>query len=339
MSRPIRRSLPEPPAPGTIGVLTTSGPIFRCDGQPWRWKGVSAFRLLDHFAREENIDPFLAAYAGFNVLRVWLYVMWANGGWWTIPNVETIKLFLAYCAARGFYVELTLLTDDDPTRIPEAQQIVAALAQEPRPTNLLIEIGNEPQTHKNINTPALRVACETSGFLFSSGDYENSDRFFGTYLTAHTPRDDEWPRKAHDLLEYWTGGGPTGPNDPAHKVPIVADEPKRPDQAGYIATDFYAYAAACSLLGAGATFHSERGKQAEPPTADEARCRDAFLRGLTVFPSDVPGGPYRRIDEHGDTLRTYTVGSYMVRVRPQTTTAPEPGWTALDEWGICWRRA
>jgi hypothetical protein len=161
---------------------------------------------------------------------------------------------------------------------------------------------------------------------------------FGSYLTAHTGRDGEWVRRAHDLLEYWTGGGPDAPTDPAHKVPAIADEPIRPDQAGYNAADFRAYFATCALLGGGATLHTETGKHSLPPTPDEARIAAVALEALNAFPADAPNAPYRRIDESGRSLRTYAIGNYMVRIRPQTKDAPEQGWVPLDTEGILWRR-
>lgn len=277
---------------------------------------MSAFQLLNRFAHNEDINPVLEAYAGFNVLRVWPYTPaknWGEAAWEPASHEDTI-LFLDICELAGFYVELTLLTDDDPLRIVWAADLLRALAVA-RPPNLLIEIGNEPTTHKRIDTAALRGACEAAGFLFSSGDYEDSTRFFGRYLTAHTDRDAEWPRRAHDLLEYYGGGGPHDPADPAHRVPCVADEPIRPDQAGYAADDFLAYFGACALLGAGATIHTDTGKFGLPPTEAERPCIAAALEGLTAFPADAPNGPYSR---PGDaTLRTYTVGPYTVRIRPQ----------------------
>ena len=321
-----------------IATLTTRGPIFLAGGQPWRWKGVSAFPLLDRFSNGDSIDPFLQAFAGFNLLRVWNYVTWADTGWES-RNSSEVYDFVRYCGRAGFYVELTLLTDDDPDRLERAAALVQKLAAHRADLpNLLLEIGNEPTTHKTINTAALKSACLSSGFLFSSGDYEDSARFFGTYLVAHTPRDAEWMRKAHDLLEYFHGGGPSAPSDPAHKVPCVADEPMRPDQAGFNERDYRAYFGTCALLGAGATFHYEGGKFGRVPTADEARCAAAALAGLNAFPPDAPINPYRRIDEHEGSLRTYVVGNSLVRVRPTTLTAPEPGWTALDPDGILWRR-
>lgn len=305
---------------------------------------MSAFRLLDRYAKGEDIGEFLRFYGrlGFNVLRVWPYVPtppWKPG--WDAPSVGVVREFLAVCKRAGFYVELTLLTDEDPMRIRWAAGLMHELSADP-PLNLVIEIGNEPTTNnKNIQTAALGPVMDQWGRLYSSGDYEqNGEKWFGSYFTIHTPRDGEWPRKTHDLLEQREGSGPDTGTQRAIRVPIVADEPIRPDDpnAGFNAQDFYAYAAGASLFGAGATFHSESGKFAELPSADEAPCAEAFARGLRVFPADAPLGAYDRIDEHGATLRTYTVGDYMERIRPTRRSAPTPGWVPLDEFGICWRR-
>jgi hypothetical protein len=333
---PVRVSLERDVPP--LVALTTDRQIFRAAGQPWRWKGVTAFRLLDRFDKGEDIGPFLEAYRGYNVLRVFGYVPvkdWGESAWdW--PEPDAVVRFVQHCAARGFYVELTLLTDDDKVRVDQARWLIAKLAPQSLPS-MLVEIANEPQTHKDVNTAELRGVCSASGFLYSSGDYEDSTRHFGHYLTAHTGRDSDWPRRAHDLMEYYGGGGPNAPSDPAHRVPVVADEPIRPDQAqGDRARDFLAYYGTCSLLGAGATIHTESGKLANLPTASERECIAAALAGLNAFPADAPLGPYSRPVENS--LRTYVVGNCMVRVRPTTPNAPEPGWTPIDSGGVLWRR-
>lgn len=324
--------------------LQTGTRIFMAGSDPLRWKGVSAFPLADLFAKGEDITPFLRYFGdlGYNVLRVWPYVPnppWVPG--WNPPDNATFLNFIEACRNAGFYVEVTLLTDDDPARVPWAQQFVEFLVDRGMSsvvTTMAFEIGNEPLTNKHIDVAALKPICERYGLVYSSGIYEDPAQSFGSYLTTHTPRDSEWPRKAHDLLEFWAGGGPEAPSNPPHKVPVVADEPIRPDQAGYAERDFYAYAATCSLLGAGATFHYEGGKFGRLPNAQEAACAEAFAAGLDVFPPDAPLGPYRRIDESGKTLRTYVVGSYMVRIRPTVPEAPEPGWAPLDAFGIAFRR-
>jgi hypothetical protein len=158
-----------------IGRLRADGRIFRQGDQPWRWKGVSAFQLLDRFAKGEDMAPFLAAYKGYNLLRVWPYVPVADWGAaaWDAPSPDVTVAFLARVARDGWYVELTLLLDDDPARVPQAAQLVDAL-KAARPPNLLLEIGNEPQVHKDIDTRKLKAAVDVSGFLYASGD--SSDR-------------------------------------------------------------------------------------------------------------------------------------------------------------------
>lgn len=319
--------------PAHLSRLVPSGQIFYQDGKPWRWMGVSMFPLMDRYARGDNIAPLFDACRGFNVLRVWSYVTWPGTGWET-PSLSTARAFVQRCADEGFYVYLTLLTDDDPARLQPAKDLAHAVGDL---SNVVFEIGNEPHVHKSIDVWALRDAVEQTGAPYASGENEMLP-FIGSLLDAHTPRDGDWPRKCHDLLEYYHGGGPGAPSDPAHPVPCVAGEPIRPDQAGYIATDFRAYFGGCAILGAGATFHYEGGKFGRVPTEPERRCMDDALFGLRAFDPAAPLGGYRRIDEHGDTSRTYVVGSWSVRIRPLTPHHPEPGWHALDDSGILWSR-
>lgn len=335
-------------AAASILPLTTDRRVFLAGGVPVRWKGVSAFPLCDRFAHGENIDPFLDAFAGYNLLRVWDYVTWPDTGWESRSSWTWLS-FLDYVGARGFYVELTLLTGDDFTRIEPAKALVRELA-EAKPANLVIEIGNEPRTHKHIDVAALRSTCEASGFLFASGLNALDEPFFGSFLTHHSPRDHDWQRKGgHDLYEFWTGAGPEGPHDPWH-VPAFCDEPQKPHDALAMrggdltrtAQDYKAYFASCVLLGGGATAHYEGGKFGTLPNESEAACIAAALEGLDAFPAGTannePG--YRRIDEQGKSSRTYTCGNCMVRIPPLTTTdAPESGWTPLGTDGILWRRA
>ena len=250
----------KPPEHVTAPVLHAEGKIFRrSDNAPWRYIGVSAFQLLDHFAKGKDIAPFLAAYTGFNTLRVWPYVPakdWGDKAW-DVQPVDVTKRFLEHVGALGWTVELTLLTDDDSGRLSWAQSFLPQLAASPKPTNVLIEIANEPTTHKNVDTKALKSACDASGFVYASGNYEKSELAFGKYGVAHTPRDSEWPRKAHDLMEYDNGGGPHAPSDPAHKYPWVGDEPAKTQDVAAPAPplvkpdDWRAYGGTAALLGAG----------------------------------------------------------------------------------------
>jgi hypothetical protein len=263
--------------------------------------------------------------------------------------VDVLKAFLRRVGDAGWMVELTLLTDDNASRIPWAKALVASLAAAPRPTNLVIEIGNEPETHKHIDTQALKAVLDASGFLYASGNYESCgdeqhpcSKAFGLFGDAHTPRDSEWPRKAHDLMEYFHGKGPHYITEPARPYPWVADEPAKtqdvaPPKAPLTkADDWRAYGGTAALLGAGATFHCETCKYADLPTAEERTLAAAMLEGLNAFPAEAPTGQYARPSDAS--LRTYTIdGKWMVRVRP-TTSAPSGGWTRIGTSNILWKR-
>jgi hypothetical protein len=338
---------------GSLPKLGRDRRVFTRDGQPWTWKGLSAFPWCDRFARGDNLGPLLDPFQelGYNLLRVWDYVTWTGTGWESQPS-EVWIAFLQAMERRGFYVELTLMTDDLPHRYSVAEHLVDDLATA-EVSNVLIEIGNEPNIHKHILVERLRAVCESSGFLYASGLNDvPADEWFGSYLTAHTPRDFEWPRKCHDLLEYYNGGGPAAPTDPPHHVPCVSDEPLQPQrpppndsglayQGGDLVKtghDYRAYFAGCVVMGPGATFHWEGGKFGLPPTPEELHCAQEAVFGLSSVPAGSSNLGYRRIDEQGNTSRTYCAGNSMVRIRPITLEAPEPGWTAIGDAGILWRK-
>lgn len=304
---------------------------------PWRYKGVSAFKLCRLFTDGADIDPFLSDYAGFNVLRVWDYTEWAANGWDSCSPDQWIA-FLQYVGANGWYVELTLLTDDAAKRIDPAKRLVGAIVQA-GVHNVLIEIGNEPTTNKSINTKALETTLGASGLLYSSGNYEDSNLWFGRYYTCHTARTRDWTRRAHDLYEFYTGDGPDKKTVP-HHVPCIGDEPGKVQDVGAVLSEWRAYFGACALMGGGALVHLETGKYGQRPTNQERPCIAAALEGLDAFPADAPKGSYRRIVESGQPPdgRTYVVGErYMVRCQ-QTGGTPEAGWTPIDSDGVLWTR-
>jgi hypothetical protein len=218
-------------------ALRGDGPIFReaDSGEPWRYRGVTAFKLCHRFIGGDDITPFLDDYRGFNVLRVWDYV---GDGWgaqkWDSNTPEEWIAFLRFVGALGWRVELTLLTDDDPARIEPAKRLVVAI-KTAGVVGVLFEAGNEPTTNnKAIDTHALRSTLEQSGFPYCSGDYEDSDRWYGSYYTCHTARTRDWTRRAHDLYEFYTGEGPDKKTTP-HHVPCLGDEPGKVQDVGAVA--------------------------------------------------------------------------------------------------------
>ncbi len=347
---------PLPPTPHGEWGIHPSRKIFEIptgsEVIPIRYRGFSFFRGIDRIARGEDVRPVIRAFDGYNVARMWPYVPWDVDGWDAPPNGRIVDA-VRFMEQQGKQVEVTLLTDDNPKRLPWAISLVEALA-DARLSNLLLEIGNEPLTHKRINVEALYTACEQSGYLWASGMYEEEgqreNKIRGYYGCAHPARTVDYARRGHDLIEYFTGAGPDVPWV-GMRAPWIGDEPKRPDESeaelywdGKLLTtkvrDYRAHGGVVSLLGAGGTFHYQGGKQALPPNADELACSRAFLAGLLAFPADAPlGGYYGTLKEpnaHPD-ARTYPVGPWMTRVW-QTGPVPE-GWTAMDVDGVLCRKA
>ena len=333
---------PVAPPPGTVTKVHPDGHVWRTgDGTAWRWKGVSAFQLCDRWLRGEDLTPFLSAYQGYNLLRVWSYVEPPN--WvdptWNSPTADEAVAFVKEMNRLGWYVEWTLLTSSQKGRqahaLDEIHAFTAAGLQ-----GLFLEASNEPEVQHDgivIDTEPLKAALEQSGYPYNNGYYVDMRKQWGTYVNLHTQRDSEWVRRSHDALDTYNPPSDAPPGTPAKKMPIMCDEPaKLEDVGGDRVSDWKAYFASASFFGAGATFHSQTGKFAQPPTAAEQQLAGCALVGLNAFPEEAPLGPYSRVDDN--TLRTYIVGNCMVRMRPTTLQAPQPGWTMIDSAGILWRR-
>lgn len=346
---------PTPIPPDPIPPQPTPGPLQKVhapagshyfvteDGQAWRWKGVSAFQLLDRWVRGENVQPFLDAYRGFNLLRVWPYVPvrdWGSSAW-DSPSPAQAVAFVQAMNAIGWYVEFTCLTDNDPARVPQAKAFITAFKAVGLQGYLFLEAGNEPEVQKpgnNYDTSVLKADLQAWGGEYASGNYtDGAARWYGTYLTCHTSRDAEWPRRCHDGYDYWVKPADAPPGAQAVHAPIVFDEPaKLEDVSGNRSQDWRAYFGGGSFFGAGLTFHSQTGKYAQLPTDQEKQLIANALAGMNAFPATASAGAYTRIDDH--TLRTYIVGNASVRIRPTTPNHPQAGWTAIDADGILWRR-
>lgn len=320
--------------PPVVSQLTihSSRKVWLEDGQPWRYRGVTAFALLDRYAKGEDVQPFLDAYSGYNVLRVFPYVPrkdWGDHGW-DKPSVSVTHDFLRDMAQRGWRVKMDALTDDDSANLQWAKGFIEDISEEQHP-NLLWAAGNEPSTHKAIDVDKLRAVLAASGAPYSSGRYEEELTYWGSYGLDHPRSSTDWVRGSHGLMEWFEGTGPEIGHQP-YPMPWIVDEMLRPDSPLVRGPDDYlAYGAGCALFGAGCTMHTQSGKWALLPgqfpsgvtgSPLEAECIAAMLKGLTAFPADAPLGAY----QHGDAEkvdeqrtgsdRTYRVGPYGVRCRP-----------------------
>jgi hypothetical protein len=296
---------------------TTDRRIFRVAGQPWRYKGVTAFMLGELLRQGADILPFVRLYTGlgFNTFRV-LANKPPAGSYpsWVTPPLEVALALNAVLAAEGAYVEWVLAGSQiDVSFVPA--WITAFRDQCP---NVFVEGINEPGHDQQFQTtdPVDALVQPVRGDLpYATGDYTyDATKPRGTYGTIHTDRADdpyETARKAKGVLDM---------QDIA-SIAWVGDEPGKPQDLGYKADAFLALFAIYGLLGAGGTFHTLGGQFGQLPDDNELACAKAAAAGLDAFPASTPidyGYAHDTNDEAATgSLRTYRAGPYGVRVRPQ----------------------
>jgi hypothetical protein len=175
------------------------------------------------------------------------------------------------------------------------------------------------------------------------------------YLTDHSPRDSEWPRKAKNILEFTTLGAAGWA---AQEKPGVEDEPIGIDETAVAgsrtdnAQDCADYYAVAHLFGAGATLHTQAlGIDGVLPGAVAQGCCEAVRDVWAYFSNagivDAQTGQYTRGGladcpiVHDDALALRTFGmiqgnkAVVVPVRRQGGWAltPVAPWVVSDQGG------
>jgi hypothetical protein len=320
--------------------------IFRVAGQPWRYCGVTAFQLLDLFARGADIWPFVDVYLGlgFNTFRILCNKPpAASFPYWSTPPLDVAVEFARSMAAAGAWVELTLFGSKvDSSFVPAW---IEALRSEP---NVLVEGMNEPghDGQYDETAPIDALVLPRCGDLpYATGNYDPYKPMRGSYATVHTDRDDpcSTARKAKAVLEMYDGWSAAQaskrlanlrlPQRPTlfdayagFPVPWVGDEPAKPQDISYRVDCFLALFAIYGMFGAGGTFHTLGGQFGQLPDERETACAQAAIQGLTAFPPSTPidyhyGHDYNDEAASGS-LRTYRAGPYGVRVCPTVAGYP-----------------
>lgn len=338
---------------GEAGRIRVEGEYFRDEsGAVWSYKGVTLFMLMARWMRGEDISGQIAwmKSIGANVARVFGRVPASSvGGWSSWRDYEhpesradfpqKLSAFFSMLGDNGVRVEYVPLTWAASTADMRrwVQQAFDIAADH---WNVFIEVANEPEVNR-IDTVEVMKGVNTRGVTYALGNYENAaDGSLprGNYVTAHTGRDGEWPRRVHDALEYKEGGGPWHPNDVACRCPIVLDEPigaaenNDPGRRSNNPSDFMAYFGAARLMAAGATFHSQCGLEGRAPASNEpntAACANAVGLAWGAIPPDAQTGAYQRCGggafptacNVSESLRSYAsmMGGgvwFIVRVRP-----------------------
>ena len=345
-------------AAGERGRLSIDGSVFHDEtGAIWQYRGFSDFLLYQKFLTGSDLGPILEERAalGANVVRV-LGMVTSFSHFHPQEHANYYNQLPAFAARLGEYglrVEFVVFADAQiimPVRSDQERHIDLVVEKLASSWNVLVEVCNEP--FKNIpggeqTAFELGQRVRGRGLLIASGAYADSPASRTLdYGTTHTARDEEWPRRAKDILDLRD----------ATKVPWVADEPiganevDRPGSRASSPDEFAWYGAAAALMGTGATFHSDSGVRSAPLDPTESACARAFFFAIRWVPAEAQTWPYQRGDAgseagignmpilHNDSseLRSYCKSrgaeAYCVQVRTKREHAtPRDGWKIKSE--------
>jgi hypothetical protein len=302
----------------SVAPLQISGTAFRtAEHQPFQWRGITAFRLLDHVAdgHYSRVNEYLA-WAARQKLTV-VRVLAMAGAFMNLNPEEgraALPRLLEFAARHGIYVEVVALAGTRDIPVDLATQVSAIGRIVSEHPNGLLEVANEPvhpsqapDVHKA--EVLARLASQVPKRVpVSLGSVERGDGFAnGSYITWHVPRDDRFGGWGHVLaiaegdrfLQRW-------------RKPVISDEPigagpkyelgRRDD----VPARFRAAALLTRLVGLGATFHYEGGLQATIPAGRELECFNAWNEAWTLLPRDIEQqGSFRTAGEAGGIVESY----------------------------------
>jgi len=331
------------------GLIHIDGTLFRDQhNKLWQWRGVTDFLLFWKFLTGQDITEIVNERIGlgFNTFRVLGMNSWPES-----PNFfpqahgdyySRLSAFADLLASKGMRFELTVFADAQVVMTNAAEQdahaarVIDTLNGK---WNVFIEWVNEP--FQNIPGGGQRAYDigkrfqGTTRLLAASGDYSDPPLTLD-YLTIHTDRGAEWPRKSKDAIEYqW-----------AFHILAIGDEPmgaaefNQPGRRSNNVSDFGDAAGVFALQTNGATFHSEEGLFSKHFGPTVTACARAWIQSMTVIGSVPQTGQYTAGHlgncpfEHDDAfaLRTFAqiLGgeAWVVVVRPTASWTPrlKNGW-------------
>jgi hypothetical protein len=282
------------------GRVRAEGRFLVCaDGRVFRWRGVTAFRLVDLVAdgREAEAVKYLdwAGKADFNVVRVLATLCC----WFDLPpdvGQRALPKVLALARARGMHVQVVALAGTAPHERPidlEAQvRAIGVLAA--AHDNAIVEIANEPEHNtqdKRLHDFAYvdKLATLVPAEVLTIGGSARYDHAvtppLGDLVTRHLSRlDNMWEMmqrlRGLDHVARTTGR------------PVLSGEPfgageKRVPGTREIDPDlFFTYGALCRVFELACNFHLEAGLNATQPGKLQLAAADAFIAGMKSVPDD-----------------------------------------------------
>jgi hypothetical protein len=287
----------------TPAPLRACGRALCAAGEPFDWRGVTAFGLVDLVAenRLDEARAFLdwARDTGFTVVRV--LTMLPNGGWLDLSPEDgrrALPALAALAAERGLYVQAIALANTgeksgqfrtDAFMRQQVREIARACAAA---GNCVLEIANEPYhgSQADLDRPALmkRLQADVPEGLPVAWGAANEDRSTamagGTFVVSHLSRSGPWWQRvarADDLARLAADTG----KFVVDNEPIGAAEKPERNRRDSAPDTFFAQGLASRLVGAGATFHCEDCLLARVPGPVQRQCAGAFIAGRRIVPA------------------------------------------------------
>ena len=284
----------------TCGRVRAEGRTLVCaDGSVFRWRGVTAFRLVDLVAdgREPEAVTYLdwADRTGFNVVRVLATLCC----WFDLPpdaGQRALPRVLALAKARGMYVQVVALAGTAPHERPidlEAQvRAIGTIAA--AHDNAIVEIANEPEhgtQDKRLHDFAFvdKLATLVPAEVLTIGGSARVDHAvtppLGDLVTRHLSRQDNmWEMMARvrglDQVARTTG------RPVLSGEPFGAGEKRVPGSRETDPDLFFTYGALCRVFEISCNFHLEAGLHATPPGKLQLTAAEAFIEGTRAVPDD-----------------------------------------------------
>jgi hypothetical protein len=285
------------PRPGRVAVRGTS--FVTSDGQPFEWRGITAFRLAELVAtgNEAGAAAYLdwAAKNGLTVVRVLamahnLFPLAPEDGLRALPRL------LELAAERGLHVEVVALADTLHYAVDLEAQVRAVGRIAAAHPNAFVELANEPfhpTQHPSLHDSAALERLATlvpEDVVVAYGEY-GEGLAVGDYVTVHTHRGDQpWDHvlslaEGRELIDRL-------------KRPVVSDEPigaagrREPGRRDNSPERFRAAAMLTRMAGMYATFHYEGGLHARIPDGVEAECFEAWNEAWALLPAGIEAGAF-----------------------------------------------
>jgi hypothetical protein len=324
---------------GSSDRLTPCGrALCHEDGSRFRWRGVTAFALLDLIAdgKERDARAFLqwARDERFTIVRV---LAMNPKGWFDLAASDgrrALPALLRLASDHQLYVQIVALANtagrQENELIEQVREVgrICAAAD-----NCLVEIANEPYHSSQArlqNAARMRTFQEQipKGVVTAWGaasDHTSDAMAGGTYIVAHLARSGErWARVARvrDLADLSKRTG----KFVVDNEPIGSAEKIERSRRDTLPAAFFAQGVLSRLFEVGSTFHCSDCLEAKVPGPTQKTCADAFIAGATVVSDDVV---LSEVTAHTPDAATLRAQLEALGPRTFVAVAGDRGWLAL----------